>query len=398
MEVKPGYKQTEVGVIPEHWDVANLGAVCEIFGRIGFRGYTEDDIVEKGKGAITISPSNIQDNKTDFAKCSYLSWPKYEESPEIKIYDGDILLVKTGSTFGKTAIVQNLNEKATLNPQVVVLKKIRINNFFLGYMMGFETIQNQITSTIVGGAIPTLSQNLVAQFTLPVPRTTTEQDAIAGALIDVDALLGALDQLIAKKRDLKQAAMQQLLTGQTRLPSFHGEWEVKTVAELADVSKGTQLHSSETNDDGTYPHLNGGISASGFTHKSNTPGNTIAISEGGNSCGYVQLVPKPFWCGGHCYAVAPKGIDKLFLYHALKGSQTAIMGLRVGSGLPNVQKTALAAFKLRVPTDLPEQTAIAEVLSDMDAELAALEQRRDKTRALKQGMMQELLTGRTRLI
>jgi len=214
----------------------------------------------------------------------------------------------------------------------------------------------------------------------------------------VDALLGALDRLIAKKRDLKQAAMQQLLTGQTRLPGFHGEWVVKTLGELATVTKGSQLHSSETNDEGQFPHLNGGISASSYTDKANTPANTIAISEGGNSCGYVQFMSLPFWCGGHCYAVVPKNADNRFLYHALKGQQPAIMGLRVGSGLPNVQKTALALFKLNLPSDLPEQTAISAVLTDMDAELSALEQRLAKTRALKQGMMQELLTGRTRLI
>jgi len=214
----------------------------------------------------------------------------------------------------------------------------------------------------------------------------------------VDGLLGGLDRLIAKKRDLKQAAMQQLLTGQTRLPGFHGEWEVKRLGDIATISKGTQLHSSETNPDGHFPHFNGGISPSSFTDKFNTPANTIAISEGGNSCGYVQLVPQPFWCGGHCYAVVPKSADNRFLFHALKGQQTAIQGLRVGSGLPNVQKTALADFELRLPSDKAEQTAIAEVLTEMDEELAALEQRREKTRALKQAMMQELLTGRIRLV
>src|SRR4051812_781288 len=108
MEVRLGYKQTEVGVIPEDWDISALGHQCQIFGRIGFRGYTVDDIVDEGNGAIAINPSNIQDGKTVFEKCTYISWAKYEESPEIKINEGDIILVKTGSTFGKTAMVQNL--------------------------------------------------------------------------------------------------------------------------------------------------------------------------------------------------------------------------------------------------------------------------------------------------
>lgn len=214
----------------------------------------------------------------------------------------------------------------------------------------------------------------------------------------MDALLTKLDQLIAKKRDLKQATMQQLLTGQTRLPGFSGAWEVKRLGDVAEVSKGEQLHSDETRTEGDFPHYNGGVSPSGFTRNKNAPANSIAISEGGNSCGFVQLIDQPFWCGGHCYLVVPKSIDKRFLYQALKWRQKSIMALRVGSGLPNVQKTALLAFSLESPIQREEQTEIATILSEMDAELTILEARLDKTRALKQGMMQELLTGRIRLV
>ena len=118
MVIKEGYKQTEIGVIPNDWEVKNIGDVCQIFGRIGFRGYTVNDIVKKEQGAITISPSNIYGDKINFAKCTYISWFKYHESPEIKIYNGDVLLVKTGSTSGKTALVKNLNEKAHLQDLV----------------------------------------------------------------------------------------------------------------------------------------------------------------------------------------------------------------------------------------------------------------------------------------
>ena len=252
--------------------------------------------------------------------------------------------------------------------------------------------------SVVGTTRLEFSIAALRQFQLPLPSTKNEQSAIAATLSDVDALLGALDRLIAKKRDLKQAAMQQLLTGQTRLPGFHGEWGVKRLGDVASLSKGTQLHSSEVDEAGKFAHLNGGTSPSSYTHKSNTAANTVAISEGGNSCGFVQFMTQPYWCGGHCYSVIPTGLENHFLYQALKGQQSAIMALRVGSGLPNVQKAGLLAFKLRVPTALPEQAAIAEVLAEMDAELEGLEQRRDKTRALKQAMMQELLTGRTRLV
>ena len=219
-----------------------------------------------------------------------------------------------------------------------------------------------------------------------------------GALSEADALLESVEQLIAKKRHLRQAAMQELLTGKKRLPGFTSEWETKALGGVASVSKGGQLSSDQTSENGRFPHLNGGISPSGYTDKSNTAGDTIAISEGGNSCGYVQFMTEIFWCGGHCYAVKPIGVDNHFLYHAVKGVESSIMALRVGSGLPNVQKTALLRFTLWFPTTCEEQIAIASILSDMDAEITALEAKLAKARQLKQGMMQELLTGRMRLV
>ncbi|MBA6315168.1 restriction endonuclease subunit S [Cellulophaga baltica] len=199
------------------WEETNLGSLCTIFGRIGFRGYTVNDIVKEGQGAITLSPSNIVNGQLKLSKVTYLSWFKYEESPEIKIYNNDILLVKTGSTFGKTALVRGLKQKATLNPQVIVLKKVKCNNVFLGYIMGFPIIQNQINSTVVGGAIPTLSQEQVSRFKLFVPPTIEEQNAIASTLSDMDKELEELASKKEKYEHIKQAMMQELLTGKTRL-------------------------------------------------------------------------------------------------------------------------------------------------------------------------------------
>src|SRR5690606_8592493 len=116
------------------------------------------DLVQKGEGAITISPSNMKDYFMDFADCTYLSWEKYEESPEIMIRNGDILFVKTGSTYGKSSLIKNLPEKATINPQIVVLKEIQCNNELLWYIIKSEYTQFQVERTVVGGTIPTISQ------------------------------------------------------------------------------------------------------------------------------------------------------------------------------------------------------------------------------------------------
>ncbi|MBN8449170.1 MAG: restriction endonuclease subunit S [Candidatus Accumulibacter sp.] len=310
-----------------------------------------------------------------------------------KVVPPGSVLMSCAGELGIVALTQN---EIVVNQQLhVFLPSERVDAKFLLNALAYQ--KDRITSLGTKTAVPYLNKGSCNSIPVPLP-PFHEQRAIAEALSDVDALLGALDRLIAKKRDLKQAAMQQLLTGQTRLPGFHGDWEVRRLGEVASLSKGTQLRSSELDQSGVFAHLNGGITASGYTNKSNTPANTIAISEGGNSCGFVQFMREPYWCGGHCYSVIPDEIDNRFLYHALKGQQSAIMALRVGSGLPNVQKSALLDFDVNYPVDPNEQRAIAAALGEMYSELEKLEQRHDKTRALKQAMMQELLTGKTRLV
>ena len=405
MEVKPGYKQTEVGVIPEAWEVVAVRRLVDegilekpLDGNHGNIHPKSSDFVDHG--IPFVMANNFLNGQVDLLRCKFITKQGAEKLQKGFSIAGDVLLTHKG-TVGNTAIVPDLSiEYIMLTPQVTyyrVRDESRLNNQFLRQYFDSQPFQSLFKSLAGGGTRAYLG--IVKQLALPIIKPPIdEQRAIAAMLSDVDAQLGGLDRLIAKKRDLKQAAMQQLLTGQTRLPGFRGEWEEKAVVDLANVAKGTQLHSNETSDEGLFPHYNGGMFPSAYTDKANTAADTIAISEGGNSCGYVQLIPERFWCGGHCYTLVPKSADKRFLYHALKGRQAAIMGLRVGSGLPNVQKTALEAFKVNLPADPAEQAAIAAVLSDMDAELAALEARRNKTRDLKQAMMQELLTGRTRLV
>ena len=253
MEVRKGYKQTEIGIFPNDWEIKKIGDVAELFGRIGFRGYTVNDIVKEGYGAITISPSNMQNETINFKKCTYISWFKYEESPEIKIYNGDILLVKTGSTFGKSALVENLNEKATINPQIVVFKKLKINNILLSKIISNPIVQEQINSSIVGGAIPTLSQRLVLNFKIPLPPTLQEQNAIANALSDTDTWINSLEQLLAKKRQIKQGAMQELLQPKEG-------WELKKLGEILNYIQPTPylVTDTEYSNDFSIPVLTAG--------------------------------------------------------------------------------------------------------------------------------------------
>ena len=163
-----------------------LGDVCKIFGRIGFRGYTTKDLVDSPKdGAISLSPTNIANGTMDLTKCTYISWEKYEESPEIKICPNDILIVKTGNSYGRTAIVRQVQHPMTLNPQFVVLKDIKVNPIYLSYFLKSEEFQKQIYGIVGGSAIPTLSQEDLASLLIRVPNERV-QNSISNILVSLD--------------------------------------------------------------------------------------------------------------------------------------------------------------------------------------------------------------------
>ncbi len=259
-----------------------------------------------------------------------------------------------------------------------------------------------------------LNQGILSRVQIPYA-PLPEQRAIAKALGDVDALLGALDRLIAKKRDLKQAAMQQLLTGRRRLPGFRGEWDEVRLGQVADMrSGGTPPSSVAAYYDGDIPWASISDMTKGGKVLLSTDRN---LSRAGFANCAVQMLPTGtvlyamYASLGECsiagislcssqaiLGIRPK--DKLngdFLYYYLLALKPKVKMLGQQGTQANLNKQMVQDFRLVLPS-LREQVAIAEVLSDMDAELEKLEQRRDKTRALKQGMMQELLTGRTRLV
>lgn len=269
------------------------------------------------------------------------------------------------------------------------------NPRFIYYLYTYVNLEKFAT----GSGVPTLNRNDVHSFEVLVP-SCSEQKSIAEALSDTDNLIQSVEKLIDKKKKIKQGAMQQLLTGEKRLPGFSGSTTLVTLDDILSLNKGEQLNRSGLSSKGDYPVINGGVEPSGYTDGWNTLENTITISEGGNSCGYVNYLETKFWSGGHAYTVKLKSneIDQHYLYQLLKINESKIMALRVGSGLPNIQKKSLYEYKVRLVVDLVEQKAIAQVLSDMDSEIKALEEKLEKVKTIKQGMMQELLTGRIRLI
>ena len=223
--------------------------------------------------------------------------------------------------------------------------------------------------------------------------------AIATALSDVDALLGGLDRLIAKKRDLKQAAMQQLLTGQTRLPGFSGEWAVKRLGKVAYIKTGSRNNEDKI-EDGEYPFFVRSERVeriNSYSHECEA----ILVPGEGRIGDIFHYINGRFDVHQRVYSITQfkPDVSAKFIYFYMSMHFGAwAMQNTVKATVDSLRLPTFKTFEMQLPPTEAEQTAIAAVLSDMDAELAALAERRDKTRALKQAMMQELLTGRTRLV
>lgn len=219
--IRPGRKMKDSGIewigeVPEEWAIQRIKNVSKINGRIGFRGYTTEDLVDKGEGAITLSPSNILGYKVIYDKCSYISWEKYEESPEIQVKNGDILFVKTGSSYGKSGIVEGLPLEASINPQLVVFKNISIDNHYFLFFLQTPSIKKEIEEIVSGGTIPTMGQEKMKNFHLCIP-DSAEQKEIAEHLLkrctEIDQIVSLKQKFIRNMEELKKSLIYECVTG-----------------------------------------------------------------------------------------------------------------------------------------------------------------------------------------
>lgn len=188
------------------WKEVRLGDVCEIYGRIGFRGYTTNDLVDTPKeGAISLSPKNIINGELNLDQCTYIKWDKYYESPEIMINPNEIIITKTGSSVGRTTFVRRVDHPMTLNPQLVVLKNISENAEFLSYYIKSALFQSVLKSIVVGSAIPTLSQKNLANLKINVPKEVDDQRRIASILSSLDRKIELNNKINADLEEMAQA-------------------------------------------------------------------------------------------------------------------------------------------------------------------------------------------------
>ena len=370
MEVKPGYKQTEVGVIPEDWNP----------------DYIENFAV------ITTGSKNTQDSVDDG---QYPFFVRSQTVERINSYsfDGEAVLT-AGDGVGTGKVFHYISGRFDVHQRVYRISNFAdcVNGYFF-YLYFSTHFYNRIMQMTAKSSVDSVRRAMISRMQVALPPTEAEQRAIATALSDVDGLLGGLDRLIAKKRDLKQAAMQQLLTGQTRLPGFHAEWEVKRLGDVLTVRHGKSQHGIAA-PDGKYPILASGGEI-GRTHAYIFDRPSVLIGRKG-TIDSPQYVDSPFWTVDTLfYTEISSEADAKFVFY--KFTMIRWRSYNEASGVPSLNAKTIENIEVTLPP-LREQTAIAEVLTEMDAELAGLEQRREKTRALKQGMMQELLTGRTRLV
>ena len=388
MDVKPGYKQTEAGIIPEDWIAAKLSAICSMksgeaitsanidvfssfpcYGGNGLRGYTSR-YTHTGDHALIGRQG---------ALC------------------GNVLGVSGKFFASEHAIVVTASEKTSIRWLTYILGEMRLNQYS------------------ESSAQPGLSVAKIVSLPIAVPPTKAEQEAIAEALSDTDAYIKSLERLIAKKRQVKQGAMQELLPGRRRLPGFNGEWEEKRLGSLSVMgSGGTPSTSNPDFYDGNIPWVSitdmtsGGkfiletersLSAVGLKHSAAQmfPAGTVlyAIYASLGECNIAGV--------SLCTSQAILGIQTKstlhneFLYYLLNFIKPQVRAIGQQGTQANLNKGMVQGFQLKLPS-VPEQTAIAKTLSEMDEEITVLERKLAKARQIKQGMMQELLTGRIRLI
>ena len=226
----------------DDWEQRKLGDSCKLNGRIGFRGYTEKDIISKGAGGVlTFSPTNIVDNKlTIECKNTYITREKYDESPEIKISNGDILFVKTGSTLGKSALVAGLKEDASINPQIVVMRVEKDTENFMSNVLITDRVMKQVAAVKIGGAVPTMTETELKNFTYFAPAEKEEKKKIGDHFRTLDNLITLHQRKCEETKILKKYMLQKMFpqNGQKvpkiRFKGFTDDWEQRKLGDLVD--------------------------------------------------------------------------------------------------------------------------------------------------------------------
>jgi type I restriction enzyme S subunit len=419
---KQGYKQTEVGLIPEDWDALELnelGATGRPVIKAGPFGSSLKKEFYVSDGYKIYGQEQVIKNDPFYGNY-FIDKERYRKLKSCKVLPGDILLSLVG-TFGKVLVIPEKALKGIINPRLlrISVDKNKFHTKYISYFLRSTKAIGILESKLQGGTMGVLNASILKSFQIPLPPTLTEQKAIATALSDVDALITSLEQTITKKKAIKQGAMQQLLTpphkGGKRLPGFEGECVEKTLGEISSMNSGG-TPSSKVSEyyDGNIKW----VSISDITKAGKYIDDSAKkITEKGLQNSSARLFPINTLLlamyasiGKCCIARAEvttsqailgitttKSLLLEFLYYYLTYKQDEIANQGQQGTQSNLNKGMVQDILINIPA-IEEQKAIAQILSDMDAEITQLETKKEKYQAIKQGMMQELLTGKTRLI
>lgn len=381
MELTQGYKETEIGVLPEDWDLEYIESVA----------------------SISTGSKNTQD-RTEGGEYPFFVRSQTVERIDSYSFDGEAVLT-AGDGVGTGKVFHYIDGKFDVHQRVYRIAEFseRLDGYFF-YLYFSRQFYNRIMQMTAKSSVDSVRRDMIARMLVPIPRLVEEQEAIAAAMREIDALVNGLDSLIVKKQNLKQAVMQQLLTGEARLPGFDRDWNTRRLGDVAEIVMGQSPSSVNYNSRGNgLPLIQGNADiANRRTIKRIF---TTQITKHGRAGDVLMSVRAPVGeisraafdvCLGR--GVCALRFPNDFLYHYLVFREPSWVRHSKGSTFDSINSADIKAVEIKVPSDPEEQQAIAAVFIDMDEEIEALEKRRAKTSDLKVAMMQELLTGKTRLV
>lgn len=412
------FRSTTIGELPADWNCESLGNKCELVTK----GTTPTSLGQKftTEGVLFLKAESISEGGRIIPeKIAFIDETTHALLRRSQLAAGD-LLISIAGVLGRVGRVEARHLPANTNQALAIVrlsKQSTVDRNFLFWCLNSAFIEKQIRDINVQAAQANISLQNVRDLLFPLP-PLPEQRAIAEVLSDVDGLLVAVEALIDKKRAIKQAAIQQLLTGQTLLPGFAGKWAKRRLGDLGTFSKGRGIRRDEVSGEGfpcvrygeLYTRYQDIILSTVSKIPPNVAPTALPITTGdllfagsgetaeeiGRCAAYLGR--EKAYAGGDIIVLTPSGQNSRFLGYLMNCPAVSAQKVRIGQGdaVVHISTSNLAQVQITLPP-LEEQTTIANVLSDMDAEITALERRRDKTRAIKRSMMQRLLTGRVRL-
>jgi type I restriction enzyme S subunit len=390
-------KETDLGQLPHDWNLYLLGDITDPNRPISY------GIVQTGKpvtnGIQCLRVIDLENGKIlrqDLITTSKSISDAYKRTI---LRPGDLVTPLRGKV-GEVAIIDESLQGANITRGLALIAlKDEYSARLLRQALSSKKVRYRLQQSMNGSALQEIPIATLRNFSIALPPTITEQEAIAGALSDADAWIESLEQLIAKKRQIKQGAMQELLTGKRRLPGFSGKWETKRLGDLAQIKTGSRNNEDKV-ELGEYPFFVRSDTVERINTYSHDCEAILVPGEGRIGEIFHYMVGR-FDVHQRVYAITQfvEAVSPRFLYFYMKSNFGVwAMENTVKATVDSLRLPTFTTFKVSLPSSTEEQTAIASVLFDMDTEIESLESKLSKAREIKQGMMQELLTGRIRLV